>query len=167
MELDARIRSLDDVLTCFNIEKAKQFIGQMGYFAGDLYCFSDIEQLCPYDKLVNVFDQDDAFYRGDITFPFFIPECFLKPAEKTYRPFTLSEFTEKFPVGQPIKFRQKRAVGYERYLILNGYQHEQAEGRLITYIYMGSQGYTLDALFMDYEWQEADTGDWMPFGVEE
>ena len=63
------------------------------------------------------------------------------------------EFTDKFTVGQPIKFRQKGAVGWERYLILNGYQHEQHEGRTVTYIYIGSQGYTLDALFNDYEWQ--------------
>ena len=49
---------------------------------------------------------------------------------------------------------------------MNGYQHEQHEGRTVTYIYRGSQGYTLDALFNDYEWQEHYTEDFKPFGVE-
>lgn len=168
MKLDNRIKSLSDILTCFDIEKAKQFIGQMGYFAGDLYCFSDIEQLCPYDKLVNVFDQDDAFYRGDITFPFFTPECFLKPEEKKYRPLTLSEFTEKFPVGQPIKFRKKGKEEDELYLILLGYRGRKCNGKAIPNIYIGySMPFTLDELFNDYEWQDPATGEWAPFGVKE
>ena len=43
MKLDKRIKALSDILTCFDIEKAKQFIGQKGYFANDLYCFSVVE----------------------------------------------------------------------------------------------------------------------------
>ena len=103
----------------------------------------------------------------NIYYSCFVPECSLKPKEKQYRPYTFMEFTDKFTVGQPIKFRQKGAEGYERYLILNGYQHEQHDGRAVTYIYIGSQGYTLDALFNDYEWQEHYTEDFKPFGVEE
>lgn len=167
MKLDNRIKSLSDVLTCFDIEKAKEFIGQMGYFAGDLYCFSDVEQLCPYDKLVNIFDQDDAFYRGDITFPFFIPECFLKPKEKKYRAFTLSEFTEKFPVGQPIKFRSKGDVVRELYLILLGYRLALSKDQTVPYISIGHFTYLLDELFEKYDrWDDA-AQEWVPFGVEE
>ena len=33
MELDKRIKSLSDILTCFDIKDAVQFIGQEGYFA--------------------------------------------------------------------------------------------------------------------------------------
>ena len=33
MRLDSRIKSLSDILTCFDIEEAKQYIGQKGYFA--------------------------------------------------------------------------------------------------------------------------------------
>lgn len=169
MELDKRIKSLSDILTCFDIEKAKQFIGQNGYFAGDLYCFTDL-QSCTYGTLTDACDdqagpfhmrEDNAYHQH------FIPERSLKRAEGKYRPYTFMEFTDKFTVGQPIKFRQKGAEGYERYLILNGYQHEQHEGRTVTYIYIGSQGYTLDALFNDYEWQEHYAEDFEPFGVEE
>ena len=169
MELDKRIKALSDVLTCFDIEKAKEFLGEKGYFAGDLYCFTDL-QSCTYGTLTDACDdqagpfhmrEDNAYHQ------LFIPECSLKSKEKQYRSYTFMEFTDKFTVGQSIKFRQKGAEGYERYLILNGYQHEQHEGRTVTYIYIGSQGYTLDALFNDYEWQEHYTEDFKPFGVEE
>ena len=170
MELDKRIKSLSDILTCFDVERAKEFLGEKGYFAGDLYCFTDLRRVCPpYGTLADVFDDpDDTFRRKEdsIYYPYFVPECSLKPKEKQYRPYTFMEFTDKFTVGRPIKFRQKGAEGYERYLILNGYQHEQHEGRTVTYIYIGSQGYTLDALFNDYEWQEHYTEDFKPFGVE-
>lgn len=168
MELDKRIKSLSDVLTCFDVERAKEFLGEKGYFAGDLYCFTDL-QSCYYGTLTDACDdqagpfhmrEDNAYHQH------FIPECLLKIKGKQYRPYTFMEFTDKFTVGQPIKFRQKGAEGYERYLILNGYQHEQHEGRTVTYIYIGSYGYTLDALFNDYEWQEHYTEDFKPFGVE-
>ena len=53
------------------------------------------------------------------------------------------------------------------YLILNGYRHEQRNNKTITYIYIGSNRYTLDELFNAYEWQEHYTEDFQPFGVEE
>lgn len=167
MELDKRIKSLSDILTCFDVERAKQFMGQKGYFAIALHWFGSVET-CPYGTLEAVFDTEDHTFRKghDRGYPYFIPESSLKPIEKKYRPYTFMEFTDKFTVGQPIKFRQKGAEGYERYLILNGYQHEQHEARTVTYIYIGSYGYTLDALFNDYEWQEHYTEDFKPFGVE-
>lgn len=166
MELDKRIKSLSDILTCFDAERAKEFLGEKGYFAGDLCCFKDLQQLCAYGILVNVFDdRDDTFQKGEAIYPFFIPKCLLKPKEKQYRPYTFMEFTDKFTVGQPIKYRRKGLIGWEMYLILNGYRHEQHEGRTVTYIYIGSYGYTLDALFNDYEWQEHYTEDFKPFGV--
>ena len=170
MELDKRIKSLSDILTCFDIERAKEFLGEKGYFAGDLYCFTDLRRVCPYGTLANVFDDpDDTFQRKEdsIYYPYFVPECLLKIKEKQYRPYTFMEFTDKFTVGQPIKFRQKGAEGYERYLILNGYSHNQLLGETTTDIYIGRGAYTLDELFSKYEWQEHYTEDFKPFGVEE
>lgn len=168
MKLDPRIKSLPDILTCFDIEKAKQYIGEKGYFASDLCCFKDV-QLCAYGTLADVFnDTDDTFKKreGEFVYPFFIPEYFVKPNEKQYRPYTLMEFNDKFTVGRPIKFREKGREGCERYLILNGYMHEQREGQTFTYIYIGSYPYTLDELFHAYEWQVHYTEDFEPFGVE-
>ena len=62
MKLDKRIRALSDILTCFDIERAKEFLGEKGYFAGDLYCFTDLRRVCPpYGTLANVFDDQDDF----------------------------------------------------------------------------------------------------------
>ena len=172
MELDKRIKSLSDILTCFDIERAKEFLGEKGHFAGDLYCFTDLPT-CPYGTLADVFDdQDDTFRRKEdgIYYPYFVPECSLKPKEKQYRPYTFMEFTDKFTVGQPIKFRRKGKVGHERYLILNGYEHELDglhDDQTITYVYIGAIPYTLNELFRDYEWQEHYTEDFKLFGVED
>ena len=170
MELDKRIKSLPDVLTGFDIEKAKGFLGEKGYFAGDLYCFTDLVRSCPYGTLANILDDmDDTFQMKEdsIYYPYFIPEFSLKPKEKRYRPYTFMEFTDKFTVGRPIKFRRKGKVGWECYLILNGYRHEQHNDQTITFIYIGSYPYTLGQLFKDYEWQEHYTEDFKPFGIEE
>ena len=170
MKLDKRIRALSDILTCFDVEKAKEFLGEKGYFAGDLYCFTDLRRVCPpYGTLANVFDDpDDTFQRKEdsIYYPYFIPECLLKPKEKQYRPYTFMEFTDKFTVGQPIKFRRKGMVGHERYLILNGYEHERDCDQTITYVYIGPIPYTFNELFNNYEWQEHYTEDFKPFGME-
>lgn len=172
MKLDPRIKSLSDIITCFDedIPRAKNYVGQIGYFSDDLMEFDDLES-CTYGKL-----EDCSIYyhypfrcsTDDIDHAFFIPESVLKPKpkEKNYRPFTLMEFEDKFTVGRPIKFREKGREGCERYLILNGYMHEQREGQTFTYIYIGISGYTLDELFNAYEWQEHYTEDFKPFGVE-
>lgn len=171
MKLDPRIKSLPDILTCFDIEKAKQYIGEKGYFAGDLCCFKDV-QLCAYGTLADVFnDTDDTFKKreGEFVYPFFIPEYFVKPNEKQYRPYTFMEFSDIFTVGRPIKFRRKGKVGHERYLILNGYEHELDglhDDQTITYAYIGAIPYTFNELFKNYEWQEHYTEDFEPFGVE-
>ena len=67
MKLDSRIKSLSDILTCFDIERAKEFLGEKGYFASDLYCFTDLRRVCPpYGTLANVFDDpDDTFQRKE------------------------------------------------------------------------------------------------------
>jgi hypothetical protein len=173
MKIDERIIDRKYIFDCFNADEAKEFIGEDCYMTNDIELFQNLNRINIYtlDKI------EDGFYNAeeDEYFDFCLPVRLLKPEEKQkqkqkqkqYRPYTFMEFTDIFTVGQPIKFRQKRAVGWERYLILNGYQHEQHEGRTITYIYIGSQGYTLDALFNDYEWQEHYTEDFEPFGVEE
>lgn len=166
MKLDKRIKSLSDILTCFDIEDAKQYIGQEGYFSDciDLYrCLATRK----YGILTEIKDSDCPFKEGDYEYwRFFIPESrLLEIKEKKFRPYTIMEFQDKFTMGQPIKFRPKGKVGWERYLILNGYWHEQREKQTITAIYIGSIPYTLDELFNEYEWQEHYTEDFKPFGV--
>ena len=177
IKMDKRIKKVTDIKTPFSedFEELSNYIGFNVYGADDVNCFHDLET-CFFGALKHV--SDDANYsfvidngrpRDTMPFRYMILEKDLESKEKRekkYRPYTLMEFSDKFSVGQPIKFRQKGAEGWERYVILNGYQHEQHEGRTVTYIYIGPHGYTLDALFKDYEWQEHYTEDFKPFGVE-
>ena len=54
MELDKRIKSLSDILTCFDIEDAKQYIGQEGYFSDTLCGFCDLSSNRCYNILTDV-----------------------------------------------------------------------------------------------------------------
>ena len=181
MKLDKRIENERLIYTPFTTNRPK--LHEKGYFTDDIHSFKDLEHFnCRYGELVEhdgsdypfpyCCESDDGCGDGNTTvdwYAFYIPESSLKSEEKEkkFRPYTLMEFSDIFTVGQPIKFRQKGAEGWERYVILNGYQHEQHEGRTVTYIYIGPHGYTLDALCNDYEWQEHYTEDFKPFGVEE
>lgn len=167
MELDKRIKSKEDILTCFDIEKAGQFLGHKGYFANVNSSYQNLDNKA-YGILTEIKDAAYSFKMDNNEYwRFFIPEIILKPKEKKYRPYTLMEFNDKFTTGQPIKFRPKGKVGWERYLILNGYVHEQRGDQTFTYIYIGISGYTFDELFNAYEWQEHYTEEFKPFGVEE
>ena len=167
MKLDKRIIDRKYIYDCFNADDAREFIGEECFMANDIELFINLDRINVYtlDKI------EDGFYNKeeDEYFDFCLPVRWLKPEEKQkqYRPYTFMEFTNIFTVGQPIKFRKKGEVGNERYLILNGYSHNQLIGETTTDIYIGIGAYTLDELFSKYEWQEHYTEDFKPFGVEE
>lgn len=181
MKLDKRIENERLIFTPFTAIKPK--LHEKGYFTDDIHAFNNLEECdCRYGELVEYDDvdyaypycceSDDGCGDGNTTcdwYAFYIPESSLKSKEKQkqYRPYTFMEFTDKFTVGQPIKFRRKGMVGHERYLILNGYEHERDCDQTITYVYIGPIPYTFNELFRDYEWQEHYTEDFEPFGVEE
>ena len=172
MKLDNRIENERLIYTPFTTTKPK--LHEKGYFADNIHSFNNLKN-CRYGELINHDDNQYSYcceFNGGDTiawFAFYIPESSLKQKEKQkqYRPYTFMEFTDKFTVGQPIKFRKKGMIGHERYLILNGYSHNQLLGETTTDIYIGRGAYTLDELFSKYEWQEHYTEDFEPFGVEE
>ena len=171
LELDKRIESLSDVFNFSDAQNAKKFIGQKGYFTNTIYFLENI-QSCQYGTLMNLFTESfsyNVFRRKEdgAYYEYFIPESFLKPKEKRYRPYTFKEFKGLFPIGQPIKYRRKGNVGLENEIVLDGYAHEQRGDQIFTYIFIGVEEYTLQELFEDYEWQDPDTGEWDIFGVKE
>ena len=169
MKLDKRIENERLIYTPFATTKPK--LHEKGYFTDDITSFIDLKN-CRYGELINHDDNHYSYcceFNGGDTiawFAFYIPESSLKQKEKQYRPYTFMEFTDIFTVGRPIKYRRKGLIGWEIYLILNGYRHEQRNNKTITYIYIGSNRYTLDELFDNYEWQEHYTEDFEPFGKE-
>lgn len=163
MKYDPRIKSIDSIRN-FNTNNY-DCLGKFGYFTNFVENFKDLNIV---RKGICVFKDGSRFpfYEGDQSFQYFIPEKDLVPKEKKYRPYTLNEFLNTFPIGESIKFRRKERVGWECYLILNGYRYEQHNDQTITFIYIGSYPYTFDQLFKDYEWQNLCTGEWQKFGVE-
>ena len=91
MNLDARIKSISDIFTCINMEEAKQFIGQRGYFADCMVSFEDLSQRELYN--LDRIDEDDVpFVSGNVHWRYFLPVDNLKPVKKKYRPYTIEEF---------------------------------------------------------------------------
>ena len=162
MNLDSRIKSKSDILSCFDIEKAKEFVGQKGYFANDLYCFSVVET-CYYDTLTEVKDGDSPFKDDDCCYwNLFIPESFLKskPKEKKFRPFKdVKEFFIKtnFEAGDIIRVYYK-AEEKENNVMLVGWTNDG--------LMLGSFYEKFNDLF---EWYTLWDGEekFIPFGVEE
>lgn len=169
MKLDSRIILQTDILTCFDIERAKGVIGQIGYFADDLYRFDDL-RYCDYGTLTDVRDSQSGgvFHRRDADSYqwFFIPESILKPKEKEkkWRPFTLDEFRARFPLLSLVTYRTigedsvhtECFTGYE-------YKNEQKTAKVNL---GGEMHYALEVLFTACELKDED-GKWTPFGIEE
>lgn len=164
MKLDKRIKSLSDILTCFDIEKAKEFVGQKGYFALNINHYTSLDSL-KYGTLAGVSDSIATFKEGNNGWDFFIPESRLvKDEEKKYRPYTLEEFQKIFTIGQPIKFRFI-GINTEKTLLLIGYEIFYEDNNPEPYILIGYETFKLDELLEEYEWQESDSNVWKPFGV--
>ena len=160
MNLDSRIKSKSDILSCFDIEKAKEFVGQKGYFANDLYCFSVVET-CYYDTLTEVFKDGTSPFKDDdgCYWNLFIPESFLKPKpkEKKYRPFkNTKEFFIKtnFEASDIIHIRSKNKIEY--WLMLVGWTN--------TGLKLGTEDFTFDNLFENFELWDGEEK-FIPFGV--
>ena len=82
MNLDKRIKSLSDILTCFDIEQANNFLGKKGYFVAALANFQYLD-IRKYGTLTDVRNNDYPFRADNDEFwAYFIPECRLEPVEK-------------------------------------------------------------------------------------
>lgn len=167
MNLDSRIKDILYIADCFTTDTYQKYIGTECYMTSEISDYSNLDK-CIKAVLRRVEDDEIYPYKSDKqTFQFCLASVFVEQKQTELRPFTLSEFIEKFPVGQPIKFRSKGDVVRELYLILLGYRLALSKDQTIPYISIGHFTYLLDELFDEYEWQETDTGDWVPFGVKE
>ena len=156
MNLDSRIKSISDIFTCINMEEAKQFIGQRGYFADCMISFEDLSQRELYN-LDRIDDDDVPFVSGNIHWRYFLPVDNLKPVEKKYRPYTMTDFA----ISEFVVFREKSNPLAEYHVRYNGYKKYDSIYKVI----LGNISYTFDDLFEDFE--RFYNGRWYPFGVEE
>ena len=81
MNLDNRIKKLSDILTCFDVKDAGQFIGQKGYFVDLLDSYRNLGNKA-YGTLTEIKDSDCPFKMNNYEYwRFFIPESRLIPVE--------------------------------------------------------------------------------------
>lgn len=175
MKLDERFKILP--FCCFGTDKrvVTNHIGEKGYFANTISYFSDIN-LCKYGTLGCILDEskpEEPFYMEEnkLSYGYFIPECFVKPKEKKYRPYTLNEFLDKYIVCANIRIRQRdRACQYFGKLI--GYQFPtdpntgKQKGDNDAIVCIGGYNFKLTELFTDYEQYDNMKDIWVPCGVE-
>lgn len=166
-------------LTCFDAEEAVKFIGKECFFSDDLDNFDyldDFNDKLVVDgyltnmykgKLLGIFANDAKFIvdETDISsrFNYCLPCEWVqekKKAKKNYRPFTISEFIQKYSVGELFKIREKQ----NRFTVseLQYVGHKVYEPR----IYLGITDFTLDELFENFEMCINDDC-WIPFGTKE
>ena len=189
MKLDSRILKGKKPLDCFDIAKAKQFIGKKGLFGTCILQFKNLDTCpkCVVDELKRIanFSEDPFVTSGNHAYMYFLPEEWLKEPEewlkeleKKYRVLTLNEFLERFKIGDAIYIRFKkdgaeRVVVFSEYNIpphndegnntesvcLNGIEHH-----LKSIVCLGMREYNLTTLFDCYEY--FDGKEWQPFGIE-
>ena len=168
MELDKRIKEGKKPLDCFDTEIAKQFIGKKGYFSNSLSWYSVLKSTW-YGTLNEIeSQQEECFFdsESDGYFQYFLPEDWVLPAEKKYRPYTLAEWIDQHEIGEVITFRNRQGqefhVMYTGYVIDNGEEDIQ-DNRTTGRIMLINMGYLLQELFERYE--ICINGEWQPFGV--
>lgn len=171
MELDKRIKEGKRPLTCFDLKEAEQFIGKKGYFAHCIDYYEDLKSTV-FGTLSSTEDGDhSSFVCTEETFDnyyyhFFIPEDWVLPAEKKYRPYTLAEWSYQHEIGEVIHFmnkdyKQEFNVMYTGYVIDKGEDVEDI--RTIGRIMLMGTAYFLEDLFENYV--ICIDGEWQPFGV--
>lgn len=167
MELDKRIKSINDIQTV--VSSNKKFIGKMGYLAENIGKFKDLSK-CAYGE-ISVYREDDKcfcclrkFTSGIHTtwYPYFISEDDLLPKEpeKKYRAYTLKEFIGDMNLGLGPWIRM-RPVGTNKEckFLYTGYR----ETEVGEYICLGCYQFDFISLFKNYEIYI--NGEWQPFGV--
>lgn len=176
MKLDSRILEGKKPLDCFDIAKAKQFIGKKGLFGTCILQFKNLDTCpkCVVDELKRIvnFSEDPFVTSGNHAYMYFLPEEWLKEPEewlkeleKKYRPYTLAEWIGQHTIGDVIRYRCKSQKTELRHLYV-GYGYgigADIKNTTSGTLTLGVASYTLDYLLEDYEIEV--NGEWLPFGV--
>ena len=179
MKLDSRILECKKPLTCFDIEKAKLFEGQKGYFSHYIDNYADLKNTV----LGTLGSTGDTFHESfccteepfdNYYYEFFMPAEWVKPEEpkKKYRPYSLEEFLKIFDVGDQIKFKSKdngevkcaMFIGYADGFFADTDSSDDKKMPGENDVMIGIYRYSLAYLFENYEL--FFMGHWQPFGIE-
>lgn len=163
IKLDSRIvGGLQSVITAKDVLNSRaadrlSLVGVAGYAADNIAYFSDLDDK-PVMECVEVLPgQVYPFYCAPVDAPdrvlpyqFFIREShvliFREQEEPKARPFTITEFNERFKLGSSVHFVEKDG-GYERRVMYIGYCVDKSEA----WVSLGHNSYKLQDLFDRYK----------------
>ena len=165
MDLDKRIKNNHRPLCVIDIKWAMCFIGKNGFFADAINCFENLSA-CQSGLLISVKDKKLHPFECDNqwNYTFFIPEEWVEPEEKKYRPYSLTEWINQHEIGDVIHYRSKSGE-IELRQMYAGTRHSQGIKNIIVKITLGNESHTLDYLFENYEIEV--NGEWHSFGIKE
>lgn len=167
MNLDKRIESIDNIFNPFSsVKLVEAFIGADGYFANNIETFSDLST-CRHGTLKCAVELKDnpckyVLKETGVVYKYFLPSTAVNDEESKFRPFTLQEFLNIFPLGTPITFKRKDEA-YHWMFIFIGHRGE-SNGSMDVCI--GCEWYSLKELAEEYEYRSS-SGEWVAFGVKE
>ena len=170
MKLDKRILPGKKPLDCFDVDIAKQFIGQSGYFSHYIDNYADLKNTV----LGTLGSTGDTFHESfccteepndNYYYEFFIHAEWLKPEEpeKKYRPYTMSEFKSEFKINTILTLRKRNEDKYVYQTVYLGNRHYDDTDSDENFIYLSHGTYSPKELFEKFE--IVRNGDWQPFGV--
>lgn len=182
MKLDRRIIEGKRPLDCVDVDIAKPYIGQKGYFANCLCAFQDLKSIdyhLIYATLKEVNSQKTMAFADDFDgdeFSYFLPEEWVleQEPEPVWKPYALDTLREdKILLGNVITFRRKTDDKSARIItaIYNG-KSENSDDLDDSEILLGGEWFGFQRLFEDYEIFDNVYGDskiykWRPFGYQE
>lgn len=162
-KLDKRIKDVLDIQSSARYDDS--FIGEVCYFADSIWEFEDLESC---DKGTLSEHIEDGYcqlgnftakeFKGDNFFDYFIPEKLLKPIEKKYRPYNISEFVNQYDLGDEVIVRRKLNRDTNIHKLFTEY------GENDNTVHLGTYWYTFQDLYDRYELYTSEG--WKPFGVE-
>lgn len=162
MELDKKIKvkKIFDVFSDF--EEVKKYYGKKVYCADFRENFSNLKLYTDRKILKTFFSQEfKPFLCSGRQHRYILP-CEFVEQEKTYRPYTLEEFLNQFPMLTTITMRKNGDNDCIITCTFMGYRT-----RLICIdVCLGVEWISLGTLADGYEYKNT-LGNWLPFGVEE
>ena len=166
MELDKRIKEGKKPLTAFDVMESK-FIGTDCYFSDKASDFGDLSNcqvgtLVSRDGMTGVFNatKNNSYANFDYCLPCeWVEE---EKKEPKYRPYTKSEFLNKFKCGEPINIRYKDDHINVFIETISSVRIDNFMDDVHIRLYEGIVD--LQRLFDEFEWQKSN-GEWQPFGV--
>lgn len=185
MELDKRVKEDRRPLTCFDLKEASDFLEKTGYFTNELDYFSDLSEVgcfseVQFGRLLKINNNKRCAFKYlsmdgsyENSYRFFLPEDWVLPKEKKYRPYSLNEFLNEHEIGDKITFRLKLEEQPEDFIrhkvMICGYQtvtgtaDTPGEG----FVNLGGTLVSLQHMFETYETPNSYLSPevWKPFGV--